>query len=112
MKKVISNFQRPVLLAFQVTSFNFHAPIPLHSFLNIREIREKKWYNLPFYRAVLPHLDYCAVVWANCTTELQQGLQKFHNYGMRIILQARTRSASSMLRAKLRWMTLEQRRTL
>ena len=65
-----------------------------------------------FNAIVLPHLDYCCVVWANCTKELQQKLQRLHNYGMRIILQVPARSPSSMSRAKLRWTTLEQRRAL
>ena len=45
-----------------------------------------------FNAIVLPHLDYCCVVWANCTKELQQKLQRLHNYGMRIILQVPARS--------------------
>ena len=30
---------------------------------------------------VLPHLDYCSVVWANCTKKLQTRLEKLLNYG-------------------------------
>ena len=65
-----------------------------------------------FNAIALPHLDYCSVVWANCSKELQQRLQKLHNRGMRIILQVPMRSPSSMMRAKLSWTTLEQRRAL
>ena len=45
-----------------------------------------------FNAIVLPHLDYCCVVWANCNTPAAMA------YGMS--------------RAKLRWTILEQRRAL
>ena len=61
---------------------------------------------------VLPHLDYCLVASANCTKKLQTRLERLHNYGMRVILQVPARTPSSISRAKLRWVTLEQRRAL
>ena len=61
---------------------------------------------------VLPHLDYCSVVWANCTKKLQMRLERLQNYGMRVILQVPARTPSSISRAKLRWVTLEQCRAL
>ena len=60
---------------------------------------------------VLPHLDYCSVVWANCTNASTR-LERLQNYGMRVILQVPARTPSSISRPKLRWVTLEQRRAL
>ena len=59
---------------------------------------------------VLPHLDYCLVVWANCTKKLQMRLERLR--GMRVILQVPARTPSSISRAKLKWVTLEQCRAL
>ena len=65
------------------------------------------------YNAVaLPHLDYCSVVWANCTKKLQTRLEGLQNYDMRVILQVPARTPSSISGAKLRWVTLEQHRAL
>ena len=52
------------------------------------------------------------VVWANCTKKLQMRLERLKNYGMRVILQVPARTPSSISRAKLRWVTLEQCRAL
>ena len=35
---------------------------------------------------VLPHLDYCSVMWQECTKEVGMKLERVQNYGMRIIL--------------------------
>ena len=35
---------------------------------------------------VLPHLDYCSVVWQERTKELQQKAERVQNYGMCLIL--------------------------
>ena len=35
---------------------------------------------------VLPHLDYCSVVWLECSQKLCQELERIQNYGMRIVL--------------------------
>ena len=61
---------------------------------------------------VLPHLDYCSVVWANCTKKLQMRLERLQYYGMRVILQVPARTPSSISRAELKWVTLEERRAL
>ena len=46
---------------------------------------------------VLPHLDYCSVVWANCTKKFQTRLEKLQNYGMRVKLQVPARTPSSIV---------------
>ena len=50
---------------------------------------------------VLPHLDYCSVIWMECARSLRLELQKLQNYGMRIILNAPPRSSSEELRERL-----------
>ena len=59
---------------------------------------------------VLPHLDYCSVVWQECSRELRQMLERVQNYGMRLILSKPPRTHSEELRQELGWMTLERRR--
>ena len=43
---------------------------------------KKKVYNA----LVLPHLDYCSVVWQECIKDLRMKIERVQNYGMRIIL--------------------------
>ena len=69
---------------------------------------KKKVYNA----LVLPHLDYCSVVWQECTKDLRMKIERVQNYGMRIILSQPPRTPSKRLRDKLKWMTLEKRREM
>lgn len=61
---------------------------------------------------VLPHFDYCALVWGNCSKTLQNKLQKFKNKADRIITGDcyETAMAIDIVRVKLSWDTLEGRR--
>ena len=59
---------------------------------------------------VLPHMDYCSVVWHSCSSKLSQSLERVQNYGMRVILSKPPRTPSAPLRHKLNWTTLHQRR--
>ena len=61
---------------------------------------------------VLPHLDYCSVVWQECTKELQQKVERIQNYGMRLILSKPPRTPSAELRTALGWTPLTERRRL
>ena len=65
----------------------------------------KKVYNA----LVLPHLDYCSVVWQECTNELQQKEERIQNYGMHLILSKPPRTASSGLRETLKCTPLTER---
>ena len=65
----------------------------------------KKVYNA----LVLPHLDYCSVVWQECTKELQQKEERIQNYGMQFILSNPPRTDSSGLRETLKWTSLTER---
>ena len=61
---------------------------------------------------VLPYLDYCSVVWQECSQCLRQKLERVQNYGMRIILSRPPRTHSDDLRKELNWTTLEARRNM
>ena len=61
---------------------------------------------------VLPHLDYCSVLWMECAKSLRHELQRLQNYGMRLILNAPPRTSSEGLRERLGWTTLEMRREI
>ena len=52
---------------------------------------------------VLPYLDYCLVVWQECSQCLRQKLERVQNYGMRIILSRPPRTHSGDLRKELNW---------
>ena len=69
---------------------------------------KKKMYNA----LVLPHLDYCSVVWMECAQELQTKIERVQNYGMRLILSQPPRTPSTVLRSELGWMPLSERRRL
>ena len=61
---------------------------------------------------VLPYLDYCSVVWQECSQCLRQKLERGQNYGKRIILSRPPRTHSDDLRKELNWTTLEARRNM
>ncbi len=61
---------------------------------------------------VLPHVDYCSVVWQECGKVLQQKVERIQNYGMRLILSRPPRTPSKELRQSLKWMSLTQRRQM
>ena len=39
---------------------------------------------------VLPHLDYCSVVWNSCGATLAKRIERVQNYALRMILRATT----------------------
>ena len=59
---------------------------------------------------VLPHFDYCALVWDNCSQTLQNKLQKLQNKAGRIITGDCYETPSDAVRTKLGWDTLQERR--
>ena len=69
---------------------------------------KKKVYNA----LVLPHLDYCSVVWQECVKELQLKVERIQNYGIRLILSKPPLTPSADLRKALGWLPLTDRRRL
>ena len=65
-----------------------------------------------FCALVQPHLDYCSVVWQECSLALQLRLDRIQNYGMRLILSQPPRTPSEGLRKRLNWMPLSTRREM
>ena len=61
---------------------------------------------------VLPHFDYCSVVWHSCGTTLSQKIERVQNYAMRVILGKPPLTPSESLRQELGWTTLQQRREI
>ena len=55
---------------------------------------------------VLPHIDYCCVIWHDCGATLAQGIERIQNYGMRVITSSPPRTPSAELREKLQWRQL------
>ena len=66
----------------------------------------------PYFIAVFvvlvePHLNYCAVVWMECSKADRIKLEKIQNRAMRVILNERKDSSATRLRSQLGWSTLE-----
>ena len=65
---------------------------------------------LLYQSSVLPHLDYCSVVWNSCGATLAKSIERVQNYALRMILQKPPLTSSESLRQTLVWTTLETRR--
>ena len=59
---------------------------------------------------MLPHLDYCSLVWNSCGTTLSDRVERVQNYALRIILRKPPRTSSEALCQTLSWTTLKRRR--
>ena len=61
---------------------------------------------------VLPHLDYCCIVWDECGSTLSKRIERIQNYAMRLLTSSPPRTLSAELRTQLSWTTLQLRRKL
>ena len=59
---------------------------------------------------VLPHFDYCSLVWGNCNNTLQEKVQKLQNRAARVITGATYDVRSKDILTELGWDNLEARR--
>ena len=59
---------------------------------------------------VLPHLDYCSVVWNSCGVGQSDRIERVQNYVMRMILRKPPHTSSDSLRQVLGWTALKARR--
>ena len=58
---------------------------------------------------VMPHFDYCSIVWNNFSCELHKKLQVLHNQLARIILSADIRTPTIDMMNTLNWVKLNER---
>ena len=86
-------------------------------FIGLSQMRRISQF-LPLHRKslymalVLPHIDYCCVIWHDYGATLAQGIERIQSYGMRVIASSPPRTLSAELREKLQWTTLTDRREL
>ena len=59
---------------------------------------------------IMPHFDYCSLVWENCSKHLQDKIQKLQNRAARIITGKTYDIRSSEILENLGWQTLLERR--
>ena len=59
---------------------------------------------------VIPHLDYCTVVYADMSFELRKQLQRLSNSGIRYIFGLRRDEHITPYRKKLHWLSTDTRR--
>ena len=59
---------------------------------------------------VLPYLDYCSLVWANCNQTLKNEVQRLKNRAARVITGDSNEIRSEDILSKLGWKNLEERR--
>ena len=65
-----------------------------------------------FNALIRPHLDYCSVVWQECSKVQQGKIEQIQNYSMRQILSMPPRTPSELLRGILGWDQLAKRRSM
>jgi len=79
-------------------------------FYRIREWLSADHLNIIYKALVLPRLSYCDVVWGNCNLTLQNRVERLQNRAGRAILRVPVRTPSSIIRDKLGWKQLVDRR--
>ena len=63
-----------------------------------------------FYNAyILPHFDFCCVIWGNCSSALEDKLVKFQKRAARLILDLDYMTPSKILFEEIQWMTFPER---
>ena len=78
----------------------------------VKEALQMRLRKLLYQSLILPHLDYCAIIWAECSKGDADKIQRLQNRGMRLILGKKWDHPSKDLRTELGWMTLMQRRRM
>ena len=82
----------------------------LHVIKKVRNIIPLKTTKLVYNAIVSSHLDYCDVVWGNCSIILQTKFQKLQNKGARLILNENLNTPSTANLNGLNWITLNNKR--
>ena len=76
--------------------------------------RIKHFLSVPFRKLffnsyILPHLDYCCIVWGNCNSMIINKVVLFQKRAARLILDADLLTPSKILFARLNWLPFPQR---
>ena len=77
----------------------------------VRNILPKSTLNLLFKSLILPHFDYCDVVWGNAGTSHLSRLDKLQNTAGKVILGLPRRFPTDVLLEMLDWKRLSDRRS-
>ena len=68
--------------------------------------------NILFYNSyILPHLDFCWIIWGNCSFTLEAKLVKIQNRAARVILDCDFYTPSLELFKEFNWQTFPERVT-
>lgn len=63
-----------------------------------------------FYNSyILPHFDYCSIIWGNCSKHLLSDIIKLQKKAARLILDKDMTTPSTELFSQLQWMPVEER---
>ena len=64
-----------------------------------------------FNSYILPHLDFCCIIWGSCSSILEDKLVKFQKRAARVILDCDLYTTSSKRFKELNWQTFSERVT-
>lgn len=99
-----------------VLSFNTHIDNVLKKCNSLLYLfsRIKKFLNVQmrkvFFNAyILPHIDYCCIIWGNCTITQEQRFIRFQKRAARLILDRDIITPSAILFKELNWLTFPER---
>ena len=81
----------------------------LYLLKQIKEYLPLEARKLFFNSYILPHFDYCSIIWGNCSKTALENLVKMQKRAARLILDKDYSTRSSELFAELGWMPLEDR---
>ena len=59
-----------------------------------------------FLALIIPHIDYCSVLWVDCAKSLRDKVERIQNYGMRLVLLCPRVTPNASLRRQLQWVPL------
>ena len=76
----------------------------------MKKLVPKTTFTKVYNTIILPHFDYCSLVWDNCSDELIDKLQKLQNRAARVIITGKTYETRSLeVLKELHWQPLKER---
>lgn len=82
----------------------------MHSLKRLKNFLPTKLKEILVQTLVMPHFDYCDVLYSNLSAELSQKLQRVHNVCVRFIFNIRRHDHISEYFLRLSWLRLQDRR--